>query len=153
MLIIYFLATFYLGYFQNPKKMLPFLKKMLPILKKMLPILKKMLPFQLATFWYVVFLSLAENILEHILFRKFKDFYSQFEIARKTFAADLTVQKYGNPIWYLTCRILQTITLSNSWFYLAGRNSNSTAENWRYLTRPKTKIKVSFGIVYQSLYP
>ena len=34
MLKIYFLAKFYLGYFQNPKKMLPFLKKMLPILKK-----------------------------------------------------------------------------------------------------------------------
>ena len=34
MLKIYFLATFYLGYFQNPKKMLP---------------------FQLATFWYVVY--------------------------------------------------------------------------------------------------
>ena len=35
---------------------------------------------------------ITEKILEHILFRKIYDFYSQFEIARKTFAADLTVQ-------------------------------------------------------------
>ena len=51
MLKIYFLATFYLGYFQNPKK-----NVVIP--KKMLPILKKMLPFQLATFWYVVNLDI-----------------------------------------------------------------------------------------------
>ena len=55
MLKIYFLATFYLGYFQNPKKNVAIPKKNVANPKKNVANPKKMLPFQLATFWYVVF--------------------------------------------------------------------------------------------------